>query len=87
MKAVRVHSAGGPDVLGIEDVPQPSPGPGQALINVEAAGVNFIDVYHRTGLYPRDLPMTPGVEAAGTVAAVGSGVSTVQIGDRVASCD
>ncbi|MFL5493580.1 MAG: quinone oxidoreductase family protein [Gemmatimonadales bacterium] len=87
MKAVRVYSAGGPDVLGIEDVPQPSPGPGQALINVEAAGVNFIDVYHRTGLYPRDLPMTPGVEAAGTVAAVGSGVSTVQIGDRVASCD
>jgi NADPH2:quinone reductase len=87
VKAVRVHSVGGPDVLSIEDVPQPSPGPGQALIKVEAAGVNFIDVYHRTGLYPRDLSMTPGVEAAGTVTAVGSGVSTVRIGDRVASCD
>jgi NADPH2:quinone reductase len=87
VKAVRVHSVGGPEVLGIEDVPQPSPGPGQALIHVEAAGVNFIDVYHRTGLYPRDLPMTPGVEAAGTVTAVGSGVSSLQVGDRVASWD
>lgn len=87
MKAVRVHSVGGPEVLDIQDVPQPTPGPGQALIHVEAAGVNFIDVYHRTGLYPRDLPMTPGVEAAGTVTAVGSGVSTVQTGARVAACD
>jgi NADPH2:quinone reductase len=87
VKAVRVHSPGGPDVLRIEDLPSPSPGPGQALIRVEAAGVNFVDVYHRTGHYPRDLPFTLGVEAAGTVTAVGSGVSTVQTGDRVATCD
>jgi NADPH2:quinone reductase len=87
VKAVRVHSPGGPDVLRIEELPSPSPGPGQALIRVEAAGLNFVDVYHRTGHYPRDLPFTLGVEAAGTVTAVGSGVSTVQTGDRVATCD
>ena len=87
MKAVRVHSPGGPEVLRIEDLPPPSPGPGQVLIRVETAGVNFIDVYHCTGLYPRDLPFTIGVEAAGTVTSVGSGVSTAQPGDRVATCD
>jgi NADPH2:quinone reductase len=87
VKAVRVHSPGGPDILRVEDLPPPSPGAGQALIRVEAAGVNFVDIYHRTGLYPRDLPFTLGVEAAGTVTAVGSGASTVQVGDRVASCD
>jgi NADPH2:quinone reductase len=87
VQSVRVHSPGGPEVLRIEDLPLPSPGAGQVLIRVEAAGVNFIDVYHRTGLYPRDLPFTVGVEAAGTVTAVGSGVSTVQVGDRVAACD
>ncbi len=52
MRAIRVHSPGGPDALRLEDLPVPAPGPGQALIQVEAAGVNFIDVYHRTGLYP-----------------------------------
>ena len=87
MKAVRAHSPGGPDVLRIEDLPPPSPGPGQALIRVEAAGLNFIDVYHRTGHYPRDLPFTLGVEAAGTVNAVASGVSSIRTGDRVATCD
>jgi NADPH2:quinone reductase len=87
VKAIRVHSTGGPEVLRVEDVPSPSPGPGQAVIQVDAAGVNFIDVYHRTGLYPRDLPFTLGLEAAGTVTALGPGVSTLQIGDRVAACD
>ncbi len=87
MKAIRVHSPGGPSVLRVEDLPLPSPGPGQALIQVDAAGVNFVDIYHRTGLYPRDLPFTLGVEAAGTVTAIGPGVSTQQIGDRVATCD
>jgi NADPH:quinone reductase len=87
VKAVRVHSPGGPEVLRLEDLPPPSPGPAQVLIRVEAAGVNFIDVYHRTGLYPRDLPFTLGVEAAGTVTSVGSEVSTVRTGDRVATCD
>jgi NADPH2:quinone reductase len=87
VKAIRVHSPGGPEVLTVEDLPSPSPGPGQALIRVDAAGVNFVDIYHCTGLYPRDLPFTLGVEAAGTVTAIGSGVSTVQTGDRVASCD
>jgi NADPH2:quinone reductase len=87
VKAIRVHSSGGPEVLRVEDLPTPSPGPGQALIQVDAAGVNFIDVYHRTGLYPRDLPFTLGVEAAGTVTAIGSGVTNLQAGDRVATCD
>jgi NADPH:quinone reductase len=87
VKAIRVHSSGGPEVLRVEDLPTPSPGPGQALIQVDAAGVNFIDVYHRTGLYPRDLPFTIGVEAAGTVTAIGSGVNNLQAGDRVATCD
>jgi len=87
VKAVRVHSPGGPEVLRIEDLPPPSPGPGQVLIRVDAAGVNVIDIYNRTGHYPRDLPFTLGVEAAGTVNAVGSGVSSIRTGDRVATCD
>ena len=85
VRAIRVHAPGGPDVLRLEDVPVPTPGPGQALIRVEAAGVNFIDVYHRTGLYRQPLPLTLGREAGGTVEAVGPGVHTVQPGDRVAS--
>ena len=84
MKAIRVHATGGPDVLRYEDVAQPAPGPGQALVKVEAAGVNFIDIYQRRGLYPVPLPFTPGQEAAGTVAAVGPGVADVKPGDRVA---
>ena len=85
MKAVRVHATGDAGVLRVEDVPVPEPGPGQALVHVEAVGLNFIDVYHRTGLYKVSLPATLGSEGAGTVEAVGPGVSTVRVGDRVAS--
>ncbi|HEU5040741.1 MAG TPA: quinone oxidoreductase [Gemmatimonadales bacterium] len=85
MRAIRVHAAGGPDELRLEDLPVPTPGPGQVLIRVEAAGVNYVDVYHRTGLYPQALPFTIGREAAGTVEALGAGVSIVRQGDRVAT--
>ena len=84
MKAIRVTSFGGPEVLRLEDVPIPAPGPGQVLVKVEAAGLNFIDVYHRTGLYANPLPFTPGPEGAGAVAALGPGVSGFRPGDRVA---
>ena len=86
MKAIRVHSPGGSEALRYEDVPQPAPGAGQVLVKVEAAGVNFVDVYQRTGLYKVALPFTLGQEAAGVVTAVGSGVSEVKVGDRVAYC-
>ena len=84
MKAIRVEATGGPDRLMLRDVETPSPGPGEALVRVAFAGVNFIDVYHRTGLYSRDLPFTPGMEGAGRVEAVGDGVSHVAPGDAVA---
>lgn len=85
MKAIRIHSLGGPEVLRYEDVPDPEPGPGQALVRIEAAGLNFIDVYFRTGLYKGpSLPFVPGQEAAGTVVALGPGVTEVAVGDRVA---
>ena len=84
MKAIRIEGFGGPDVLRLTDLPVPLPGPGQIVVRVEAAGVNFIDVYHRIGLYPNPLPLVPGMEGAGVVAAVGSGVSRFRQGDRVA---
>ncbi len=84
MKAIRVHAPGGPEALRYEDVPQPAPGPGQVLVKIKAAGVNFIDVYQRTGHYKVPLPFTLGQEAAGTVAAVGPGVAEPKVGDRVA---
>ncbi|MGI9106496.1 MAG: quinone oxidoreductase family protein [Pyrinomonadaceae bacterium] len=84
MKAIRVEAYGGPDMLVYRDVDKPAPKPGEALVKLEAIGVNYIDVYHRTGLYPLPLPFTPGSEAAGTVEAVGAGVDEVQAGDRVA---
>src|SRR5437867_12906842 len=84
MKAIRVHTPGGPEALRYEDVEQPAPGPGQVLVRIEAAGVNFIDVYQRTGHYKAPVPFTLGQEAAGTVAAVGSGVAEPNVGDRVA---
>lgn len=83
MKAVRVHEVGGPDVLRYEDVPVPAPGPGQAQIRLEAIGLNFIDCYFRAGMYKAPLPFIPGNEAAGTVSAVGPGVTEVKVGDRV----
>ena len=82
--AIRVHQVGGPDVLEWEEVEVGEPGPGQVRIRQEAAGLNFIDVYHRTGLYKQELPFTPGVEGAGIVEAVGPGVSGLKAGDRVA---
>jgi NADPH:quinone reductase len=85
VQAIRVHQTGGPEVLRYERVERPSPGPGQALVKVDAAGVNFIEVYQRTGLYKVQLPFIPGSEAGGTVIEVGSQVSTVKVGDRVAS--
>lgn len=86
MKAVRVYQVGGPEVLTHEDVPMPEPGAGQALVQIESIGLNYIDTYHRSGLYAAPLPVTPGMEAAGVVAAVGEGVTAVQVGDRVAYC-
>jgi NADPH:quinone reductase len=83
-RAIRVHQAGGPEVLQWEEADVGDPGPGQLLLRQESAGLNFIDVYHRTGLYPQPLPFTPGVEGAGVVEAVGANVSGVQPGDRVA---
>ena len=84
MKAVRVHAPGGPEVLRYEDVPDPRPQAGEAVVRVEAAGVNFIDVYHRTGLYKLPLPSGIGLEAAGLVEKIGPGVTDVKPGDRVA---
>ena len=84
MKAIRVSSTGGPEELKFADVDTPQPGKGQALVKLEAIGVNFIDVYHRTGLYKLPLPFTPGSEGAGRVEKVGEGVTDVKPGDRVA---
>ena len=84
MKAVRISQVGGPEAMRLEDLPDPKPGAGEALVGVEASGVNFIDVYHRTGLYKTALPLTLGQEGAGTVLATGDGVSEVRPGDRVA---
>jgi len=84
MKAIVVEQYGGPEVLKLRDVDLKQPGPGEALVRIAAAGVNFVDTYHRRGSYPLELPFTPGREGAGTVEAVGPGVSTVKPGDRVA---
>ncbi len=89
MKAVRVHELGGPEVLTYEEVPVPTPGAGQALIKIEAAGVNYLDLYYRSGFHwgghrPLPLPFTPGAEGAGTVVGIGPGVSEVRVGERVA---
>lgn len=84
MHAIRVERTGGPDVLQFVEVDTPSPKEGEALVRVEAIGVNYIDVYHRSGLYKLATPFTPGSEAAGVVEEIGAGVSGVTIGDRVA---
>jgi NADPH2:quinone reductase len=85
MRAIRVHEHGGPEVMKLETIADPTPGPGEALVRLEAIGVNFVDVYFRKGLYKTVLPFTPGSEGAGLVVAVGEGVTEVRVGDRVAS--
>ncbi len=84
MKAIRVHAPGGPEALKYEDVPEPTPKAGEAVVKVDAAGLNYIDVYQRSGLYKLELPITLGLEAGGAVSAVGPGVSEVKVGDKVA---
>lgn len=84
MKAIQVKRSGSPEALEVVDIPKPSPGPKQCLVKIEASGINYIDVYFRTGLYKTDLPFIPGMEAAGVVEAVGPEVSEVAAGDRVA---
>jgi NADPH2:quinone reductase len=86
MLAIQITHTGGPEVLVCAETARPSPGPGEALIAVEAIGVNFIDVYFREGRYPSPVPFIPGQEAAGTVVEVGDGVTAFKAGDRVAWC-
>ncbi|HXE58427.1 MAG TPA: quinone oxidoreductase [Gemmatimonadales bacterium] len=86
MRTIQVERYGGPEVLVVREVPEPVPGPGQALVRIEAVGVNFIDVYHRTGRYPIPTPFVPGQEGAGVVVALGEGAGAagIAVGDRVA---
>lgn len=86
MQAIRVHQFGDPEVMQVEEVPTPSPGPGQVLVRVHASGVNPVDTYIRSGSYgPVAMPYTPGKDAAGTVETIGEGVTWVKVGDRVYS--
>jgi NADPH2:quinone reductase len=85
MRAIRIEQLGGPDVMSLATIDEPRPAPDEALVQLEAVGVNFIDIYFRKGLYQRPLPYTPGSEAAGTVLAVGDAVDGIRVGDRVAS--
>ncbi|MBM4264890.1 MAG: quinone oxidoreductase [Deltaproteobacteria bacterium] len=89
MKAIRVHELGAPEVLGYEEVSEPKPKPGEVLVKIESAGINYLDIYYRSGFHwgghhQRPLPYTPGAEAAGTVVEIGAEVHGFQIGDRVA---
>ncbi len=84
MRAVRLNGAGGPEVMQVVEVPVPTPGPGQILIRHEAVGLNFIDIYQRSGLYPLTYPSGLGLEGAGIVEAIGEGVTRFKIGDRAA---
>ncbi|MGA2897937.1 MAG: quinone oxidoreductase [Acidobacteriaceae bacterium] len=86
MRTIQITQTGGAEVLQLRELPTPAPGPGEALIQIEACGVNFIDIYLREGRYASPLPFIPGQEAAGVVVGVGPGVSSVKIGDRVAWC-
>jgi NADPH2:quinone reductase len=85
MKAIRVHQFGGPEVMRIEEVPDPNPGPGEVVVRIQAAGVNPVETYIRSGAYARKpaLPYTPGIDAGGTVAAIGPGITKLRPGDRV----
>ncbi|MEK7878315.1 MAG: alcohol dehydrogenase catalytic domain-containing protein, partial [candidate division NC10 bacterium] len=84
MKAIRVHQYGGPEVMKLDDLPTPTPKPGEALVKIEACGVNYVDIYQRSGLYKGAMPLPMGLEGAGVVEAVGPNVSEVRAGDRVA---
>src|SRR3990172_6273663 len=84
MKAMRVLRYGGPEAMTLEEIPPPKPGEGQALVRLQAVGVNFIDIYQRMGLYPVPLPFTPGNEGSGIVQETGTGVTEVAVGDHVA---
>jgi len=86
MNAIQMTETGGPEVLGLREMTTPTAGPGQALVKIEASGVNFIDVYQREGRYKVPLPFVPGQEAAGVIAAVGPEVTGFKVGDRVAWC-
>jgi NADPH2:quinone reductase len=86
MKAICISETGGPEVMHLEEVQEPDPGPLEVLVEVEVAGVNFIDTYHRQGLYPVELPFTPGIEAAGKVVRIGSEVEGVDVGESVVFC-
>ncbi len=86
MKAIRIEKTGGPEVLELQDVELPPPGPGQVRVRHTVIGVNFIDIYHRSGLYPAPMPTGIGLEAAGVVDALGANVTNLKAGDRVAYC-
>lgn len=87
MHAVEISEVGGPEVLNWAEVPSPLPGPGELVVRLAAAGLNYIDTYHRRGMYPRELPFVPGLEGAGTVELLGAGVEDWRVGDRVAWAD
>jgi NADPH:quinone reductase len=87
VQAIRIHETGGAEVLRLEEIDAPSPEPGQVLVDVAAAGVNFIDTYQRSGVYPMELPTGLGLEGAGTIVAVGEGVTERGVGERVAWSD
>ena len=84
MRAIRIDAFGGPEVLRLADIPDPVAGNGEIVVRSEASGINYLDTYHRTGLYPNPLPFVPGMEGAGVVTAVGPEVTLFRIGDRVA---
>jgi NADPH:quinone reductase len=84
MRAIRIHQPGGPEAMKLEEVDLPKPGKGEVRLRQHAVGVNFVDVYHRTGFYPMPMPLTPGTEGAGEVVEVGAGVKDLKPGDRVA---
>src|SRR6185436_14648329 len=84
MKAIRIHEFGGPEVLKLEEVQDPKPGPGQVVVKLHEAGVNPVETYIRSGIYPKPpTPFTPGADGAGVIEAVGEGITRVKVGDRV----
>jgi NADPH2:quinone reductase len=87
VRAIQISETGGPEVLKLAELPAPEPGPGEVVVAVGAAGVNYIDTYHRGGVYPMDMPFVPGLEGAGRVTALGAGVTDLAVGDRVAWSD